>query len=79
MLCIQPLGAQHLGADLHKISAIIKNVGYLPTHMTQRAFVHHMAASVKVGISDCGMVSERAWIVGEVVIVSPTAPSCAGR
>jgi hypothetical protein len=39
-----------LGANLYKITAIIKNVGYLPTYMTQRALKHQFATPVTAAL-----------------------------
>jgi len=46
LLKLETVTAQHLGADLYKITAVVKNEGYLPTHLTQRALEHHTAGSV---------------------------------
>jgi murein tripeptide amidase MpaA len=42
--------ADSLGANLYKITAIIKNVGYLPTYMTQRALKHQFATPVTAAL-----------------------------
>lgn len=48
LLQIAQVEAHALGADLYKVTAVIKNDGYLPTHLTQMALDHHMAGSVTV-------------------------------
>jgi hypothetical protein len=48
LLTIPSVEAQSLGADLYKITAVVKNDGYLPTYLTQMALNHHMAGSVQV-------------------------------
>lgn len=52
---IQELQAESLGASLYKISAIVANEGYLPTHLTQRALAHESAAPVDVALSGEGV------------------------
>ncbi len=51
LLQIGRLEAQALGADLYKVTAIVKNEGYLPTHLTQMALDHHFAGSVTVTLA----------------------------
>jgi murein tripeptide amidase MpaA len=51
LIKIVKLEAEALGADLYKITAVVKNQGYLPTHMTQMALNHHMAGSVKASLT----------------------------
>ncbi len=41
---------EKLGADLFTISAMIANLGYLPTHLTQRALQHGTADGVQVSL-----------------------------
>jgi murein tripeptide amidase MpaA len=48
LLAITSVEAQSLGADLFKITAVIRNEGYLPTHLTQMALKHQMAGTVQV-------------------------------
>jgi murein tripeptide amidase MpaA len=43
--------AEALGANLYKVSAIVKNVGYLPSHMTQMALKHGTAGTVSVRLT----------------------------
>jgi murein tripeptide amidase MpaA len=52
LLRVSEVTSEALGADLHKVTAVVRNVGYLPTHMTQRALKHQMASSVKVTLAD---------------------------
>jgi murein tripeptide amidase MpaA len=47
---IQRAEAQALGADLYKITAVIKNEGYLPTHLTQRALKHRTAGGIRAAL-----------------------------
>lgn len=47
---IQRAEVQALGADLYKITAVIKNEGYLPTHLTQRALKHRTAGSIRAAL-----------------------------
>jgi hypothetical protein len=42
--------AQELGANLYKITAVIRNVGYLPTNMTQMALKHQTAGTVSASL-----------------------------
>lgn len=51
LLRITQLEAEALGADLYKLTAVVKNEGYLPTHMTQMALDHHMAGTVKAALT----------------------------
>ncbi|MCA0457462.1 MAG: M14 family metallopeptidase [Chloroflexi bacterium] len=44
---IESVTAEALGADLHKVTAVVTNVGFLPTNMTARALKHGTAGSVK--------------------------------
>jgi murein tripeptide amidase MpaA len=50
-LVIERVQAEPLGADLFKITALVANHGFLPTHLTQRALEHDAAGSVKVVIT----------------------------
>lgn len=50
LLNITQTHVQALGADLYKITAVVKNVGYLPTYMTQMALKHHFAPPVTVAL-----------------------------
>lgn len=50
LIRIDSVLAEPLGSDLYKVSAIVANHGYLPTHMTQRALKHGTAGSVQVQI-----------------------------
>jgi hypothetical protein len=43
--------AQALGANLYKITAVVKNIGYLPTHMTQIALKHQTAGTVSASLA----------------------------
>ncbi len=56
LLHIYDLKAESLGADLFKVTAIVGNDGYLPTHMTQRALEHSTAESVRVSLEVTGNV-----------------------
>jgi murein tripeptide amidase MpaA len=47
---IRDMTSEALGANLHKITAIVANEGYLPTHLTQRALQHGTAESVHVSL-----------------------------
>jgi len=51
LLRITHAHAESLGADLYKISVIVKNVGYLPTHMTQMALKHGTAGTVNAALT----------------------------
>ncbi|MBK9121729.1 MAG: peptidase M14 [Chloroflexi bacterium] len=62
---ITDLTSEPLGADLYKVSAVVKNIGYLPTHMTQRALEHHMAGTVKV---DLTLPAGAELIMGEATV-----------
>jgi hypothetical protein len=50
LLRITDLSAETLGGELYKVSAIVKNIGYLPTYMTQRAVERQTAGSLKVSL-----------------------------
>ncbi len=43
--------AQALGGDLYKVTAVVKNEGYQPTHMTQRALERQTAGSLTVTLT----------------------------
>ncbi len=48
LLRIQDLAVEALGGDLYKLSALVANVGFLPTHLTQRALAHGTASEVAI-------------------------------
>lgn len=50
LLRITDCAAEALGGNLYKVSAVVKNVGYLPTYMTQRAVERQTAGSVTVSL-----------------------------
>lgn len=50
LLRITDFSAEALGGDLYKVSATVKNVGYLPTYMTERAVERQTAGSLKVSL-----------------------------
>jgi murein tripeptide amidase MpaA len=70
LLSIQTFRAQALGADLYKISAVVKNIGYLPTFMTQIALKHGTASPVTVELELPGgaevVIGERTQILGHL-------------
>lgn len=51
-LAIERVQAEPLGANLFKITAVVANHGYLPTHLTQRALEHNAAGSVSVALDE---------------------------
>jgi hypothetical protein len=48
---IEALNAEALGANLYKLTAVIANHGYLPTHMTQKALKHGTAGTTIASLS----------------------------
>ncbi len=50
LLRVEEVKAEALGADLYKVSAVIGNAGFLPTHMTQRALAHQTAAPAEASL-----------------------------
>lgn len=46
LLSIHAVGVDALAEDLYKLTVVVKNNGFLPTFMTQRALAHHMAGAV---------------------------------
>ena len=51
LLNIRALDVIPLGADLYKVSAVVANEGFLPTHLTERSLKHGTSDSVKVSIN----------------------------
>lgn len=54
LLSIQSVSTEKLADDLYKVSAVIANEGFLPTHLTQRALVHGTASPVQVKVEGDG-------------------------
>jgi murein tripeptide amidase MpaA len=50
LLQITQTAVQALGADLYKVSAVIRNAGYLPTYMTEMALKHGFASTVSASL-----------------------------
>ena len=48
LLRIRDLEVEALGSGLYKLSALVANQGFLPTHLTQRALAHGTAGEVEV-------------------------------
>ncbi len=48
LLTIQAAEVEKLADDLYKVSVIVGNEGFLPTHLTQRALAHGTAKEVEV-------------------------------
>jgi murein tripeptide amidase MpaA len=48
LLRVVSAAAEALGGDLYKVTAVVKNEGYQPTYMTQRALERQTAGSVMV-------------------------------
>ena len=48
LLRIGELEVEALGSGLYKLSALVANQGFLPTHLTQRALAHGTAGEVEV-------------------------------
>jgi hypothetical protein len=59
-LVIEKFAAQALGDDLYKVEAVVKNDGYLPTHVTYRALTVKQAKPVKVTLCGGTLVSGKA-------------------
>lgn len=51
LLRIEMVTAEPLGAHLVKVSAVVANHGYLPTHVSQRALEHGTAKQVEVALA----------------------------
>jgi hypothetical protein len=51
LLAIQNATTEQVADNLYKVSAVIANRGFLPTHLTERALKHETAGSVTVSIS----------------------------
>ena len=58
ILNIRQLEAERLAEDLVKLSALVANEGFLPTHLTQRALAHGTAGGVEVVLEseDCELL-----------------------
>ncbi len=56
-LVIEKFAAEALGNDLYKVEAVVKNDGYLPTHVTYQALKVKQAKPVKVTLCGCTVVS----------------------
>ena len=58
LLNIRQLEAERLADDLVKLSALVANEGFLPTHLTQRALAHGTAEAVEVVLeaADCELL-----------------------
>ncbi|MBI1280715.1 MAG: peptidase M14 [Anaerolineaceae bacterium] len=50
LIQIESLRAESLGANLYKLTAVIANVGFLPTNTTERAIKYGTAGSVKTDL-----------------------------
>ncbi|MGJ3238654.1 MAG: M14 family metallopeptidase [Anaerolineae bacterium] len=48
LITVQSTSVEKLADDLYKVSAVIANDGFLPTHLTQRALKHGTASGVEV-------------------------------
>ncbi len=48
---INEIESEAIGDDLYKVTAIVSNIGFLPTHMTQRALKHGTAGAVQVELT----------------------------
>lgn len=48
LLKIQSTDVEKLSDDLYKVSAVIANEGFLPTHLTERALAHGTADAVQI-------------------------------
>ena len=51
LIAIQSSSVEKVADDLYKVSAVIANEGFLPTHLTERALKHETASPVQVDIS----------------------------
>lgn len=51
LIAIQSVEVETLADDLHKVTAIVANEGFLPTHLTQRALAHGTAEEVEVHLA----------------------------
>ncbi|MCY4465487.1 MAG: M14 family metallopeptidase [Chloroflexi bacterium] len=58
LLNIRQLEAERLADDLVKLSALVVNEGFLPTHLTQRALAHGTAGAVEIALEaeDCALL-----------------------
>lgn len=56
-LLIEKVAAEALGDGVYKVEAVVKNEGYLPTHVTYRALKVKQAKPVKVALSGASLVS----------------------
>lgn len=56
LIAIQNVAVEKLADDLYKVSAIIANNGFLPTHLTQRALAHGTANEIEVTLNGDGEI-----------------------
>lgn len=56
------LEVEALGADLYRISAVVKNIGYLPTNLTEMAIKQKVAVKTKVTLN---LTDSAALIMGQ--------------
>ncbi len=50
LLRFSAVKVEPLGADLFKITAVVKNIGYLPTHLTEMAIKQKVAVTTQVAL-----------------------------
>jgi hypothetical protein len=55
LLRITDTHVERVSNDLYKVTAVVANLGFLPTHMTERALKHGTAGSITVELSGEGL------------------------
>lgn len=75
-LTIDSLNYEKVSDDVYKISAIIGNLGYLPTNLTDEAIKLETAKPVEVSIEGCEVIAGKE--IGEIGNLSGFSRTCTG-